>query len=88
MAAGWNGRVMGLTEATMSMSSSPLPGFLTLTSSIFQPPLVRVSRHTMALPLLEDILLFRGRECSMINKCCELGCSKMSCGRAWYACEL
>jgi hypothetical protein len=45
------------TEATMSISNSPSPGFLTLTSSIFQPPLARVSRQTMALALVEDILL-------------------------------
>jgi hypothetical protein len=41
----------------MSISNSPSPGFLTLTSSIFQPPFARVSRQTMALPLLEDMLL-------------------------------
>jgi hypothetical protein len=50
-------RVLGLTEATMSMSNSPSPGFLTLTSSIFQPPFARVSRQTMALALVEDMLL-------------------------------
>jgi len=44
------------TDATISINSSPSPGFLTLTSSIFHPPFARVSRQTMALPLLDDIL--------------------------------
>lgn len=42
-----------LTEATISIRSSPSPGWRTLTSSSFQPPLLRVSRQTIALASLE-----------------------------------
>jgi len=51
------GEMLERTDATISTSNSPSPGFLTLTSSIFHPPFARVSRQTMALPLLEDMLL-------------------------------
>jgi hypothetical protein len=49
------GRVSWLTDATISISNSPSPGFLTLTSSIFHPPLARVSWQTIAFALY-DIL--------------------------------
>jgi hypothetical protein len=49
------GGVSWLTDATISISNSPSPGFLTLTSSIFHPPLARVSWQTIAFALY-DIL--------------------------------
>lgn len=53
LSSGWDVR---LTDATISINSSPSRGFLTLTSSIFHPPLAKVSRQTMAFPLLDDML--------------------------------
>jgi hypothetical protein len=46
-------RTEGLTDATISTSNSPSPGFLTLTSSIFHPPLARVSWQTIAFALYD-----------------------------------